>query len=282
MHLFKKISDLQHYLNSQQKKDFSVGFVPTMGALHQGHLSLIAQAQKKADIVVCSIFVNPTQFDDKSDLAKYPRPVSQDIEKLETAGCHVLFLPNNEEIYPPNLATVRFDLAGLDKTMEGAHRVGHFEGVVQVVHRLLDIVRPNSLYMGQKDFQQFTIIKRMLKLMDSPIELVRVPIMREEDGLAMSSRNVRLSEMGRKKASKLSKILFQAQKDAQELELPTVRKNALARLKEEGFDVDYFMIVDGDNLQEINNFEPAQTSVACTTIQIDGIRLLDNIILKEA
>lgn len=282
MHLFKRNSDLQEYLTNQQKQGFSIGFVPTMGALHQGHLSLITQAQQQTTIVVCSIFVNPTQFDDKSDLAKYPRPVSQDIEKLAAIGCDVLFLPTVEEIYPADLAQIHFDLGGLDQTMEGAHRTGHFEGVVQVVHRLLDIVRPNSLYMGQKDFQQFTVIKRMLKLMSSPIELVRVPIMRENDGLAMSSRNVRLSEAGRKKASNLSRILFQAQKDAQNLEPDTVRNNALARLKEEAFDVDYFMLVDGDNLQEVDRFEPNKTTVACTTIQVDGIRLLDNIILKEA
>ncbi|MCP4441713.1 MAG: pantoate--beta-alanine ligase [Aureispira sp.] len=282
MHLFKKNSELQQYLKAKQEQGLSIGFVPTMGALHQGHLSLIHNAQEKADIIVCSIFVNPTQFDDKSDLAKYPRPVSKDMEKLEAIGCHVLFLPSAEEIYPPDLPEVHFDLAGLDKTMEGAHRTGHFEGVVQVVHRLLDIVQPDSLYMGQKDFQQFTIIKRMLKLMDSPIQLVRVPIMREEDGLAMSSRNVRLSETGRKKAGKINKILFQAQEDAKKMDLATVRANALTRLKEGEFDVDYFTIVDGDSLQEINRFEQSKTSVVCTTIRIDGIRLLDNIILKEA
>ncbi len=281
MYLFKKVEDLQHYIQSQKESGKQIGYVPTMGALHKGHLELITQSKAKTDITVCSIFVNPTQFDDKKDLEKYPRPIKNDIQKLTNIGCHILFLPDASEVYPKDLISPQFDLMGLDKTMEGAHRNGHFEGVVQVVHRLLDIVKPDALFMGQKDYQQFTIIKHMLKLMQSPIKLVRVPIVREEDGLAMSSRNVRLSKEGRKKACNISKTLFLAQEEAKTLPLSDVKNNAIKRLEDKGMDIDYFEVVNGDTLQGIESFSDADIVTACTTVRVDGVRLLDNIILKE-
>ncbi|BDS15163.1 pantoate--beta-alanine ligase [Aureispira anguillae] len=281
MYIFKTVHDLQQYLNLQQKQAKKIGFVPTMGALHLGHLTLVQKALQQHDIVVCSIFVNPTQFGDAQDLDKYPRPIQNDIQKLEQLGCSVLFLPTVEEVYPKGLKTPDFDLGGLDQTMEGAHRPGHFKGVVQVVHRLLDIVQPHSLFMGQKDYQQFAIIKRMLELMNSFIQLVRVPIVREKDGLAMSSRNVRLSETGRKKACLISKLLFQAKEDAKDKPLAEVRENALAFIALHEMDVDYFTIIDGDSLNTIQSFDQATTITACTTVRIDGVRLLDNIILRE-
>lgn len=282
LHLFKKIEHLNAFLLKARQNQQSIGFVPTMGALHDGHLALIQQAQQENAIVVCSIFVNPTQFNDPEDLAKYPRPVSQDITKLESIGCTCLFLPEADEIYPKNLANVELDLAGLDSRMEGAHRPGHFAGVVQVVHRLLDIVQPDSLYMGQKDFQQFTIIQYMIRTLQLPVRLVRVPIIREDDGLAMSSRNVRLTEDGRIKASQLSSILMDAQDAAKHLALREVEQNALLAIEQAGLELDYLDIVNGDTLTPVDTFDDASNVVACATIRVDGIRLLDNVFLKES
>jgi len=281
MYIFKTVKDLQKYLHSQSEHKKTIGFVPTMGALHQGHLSLLEQSLLQTDITVCSIFVNPTQFDDKNDLQKYPRPIEKDIQKLMQAGCHALFLPTAEEIYPADLAKRSFDLNGLDQTMEGAHREGHFEGVVQVVRRLLDIVQPDYLFMGQKDYQQFTIINYFLQQTNSPVQLVRVPIAREADGLAMSSRNVRLTPEGRTKATHISQTLFQAKEDAKTLPLQEVKEKAIANLKDLQFDIDYFEIVNGHTLQSIQSFDEAEVVAACTTVRVDGVRLLDNIILKE-
>jgi pantoate--beta-alanine ligase len=282
MYLFKTVSALQQHLQTLRQQGQRIGFVPTMGALHRGHLSLIQNALAQCDIVVCSIFVNPTQFGEAQDLDSYPRPIERDIELLESVGCSVLFLPNVAEVYPKDWHTPAFDLGGLDRTMEGAQRPGHFAGVVQVVHRLLAIVQPDALFMGQKDYQQFSIIKRLLQLIDLPIALVRVPIVRESDGLAMSSRNVRLSPEGRQKASLISTMLFQAQEQAQTEALATVQQNALAFLKKYDLQADYFTIVNGDTLQPITEFAQASTATACTTVRIDGVRLLDNIILRES
>lgn len=282
MYIFKTVAALQLHLQGVRQQGQSVGFVPTMGALHHGHLRLLQNALEQTDIVVCSIFVNPTQFGDAQDLALYPRPIEQDIEQLERVGCSVLFLPSVEEIYPEQWQTPAFDLEGLDETMEGAERPGHFAGVVQVVHRLLAIVEPDALFMGQKDYQQFAIIKHLLQLMDSPIKLVRVPIVREKDGLAMSSRNVRLSEAGRQKATLISKMLFQAKEQAQTASLASVQANALDFLKENNLQADYFTIINGDSLEPISEFSEAPIVTACTTVRIDGVRLLDNIILRES
>lgn len=282
MYIFKTVSALQKHLNNERQQGKKIGFAPTMGALHQGHLSLIRAAKAENKVVVCSIFVNPTQFGEAADLEKYPRPIERDIELLEQEQCSVLFLPNVSEIYPNNWEALPVDLQGLDATMEGAHRPGHFAGVVQVVQRLLGIVQPHSLYMGQKDYQQFAIIKHMLQVLDWPINLVRIPIMRELDGLAMSSRNVRLSEQGRIKASGISSILQAAQEQAKTQALKAVETQVLQALELAEMEVDYFTIINGDSLQAIQSFEEAQTAVACITVRIDGVRLLDNIILRES
>jgi len=282
MYIFKTVQDLQHYINTQKKQTKQVGFVPTMGALHRGHLSLVQSAFENCDLVVCSIFVNPTQFGDATDLAKYPRPIESDIQKLEQLGCSVLFLPDVAEVYPKDLKIPSFDLKGLDTNMEGAHRPGHFTGVVQVIHRFLDIVQPDYLYMGQKDYQQFAVIKHVLQLMSSPIQLIRVPIAREEDGLAMSSRNIRLSPEGRKKAQLISKMLFAAKEQATSMTLKEVQKRALAFISQHQLEIDYFTIIDGDSLKSIDSFDKATIVTACTTVRIDGVRLLDNIILRES
>lgn len=281
MYTFKLVQPLQQYLASLRKQGQRIGFVPTMGALHQGHLTLISTALQTCDQVICSIFVNPTQFDDAGDLDRYPRPIERDMAQLEAVGCSILFLPPVAEVYPDDWVTPSIDLGGLDQTMEGAMRPGHFAGVVQVVHRLLHIVQPHALYMGQKDYQQYAIVQRMLDQLDSPIELVRVPIVREADGLAMSSRNVRLSPKGRERAALISKMLFQAHKQAQTDSLTQVRQTALDFLKQNDLEADYFTIVDGDTLVPIHSFEAAPTATACVVVRIDGVRLLDNIILRE-
>jgi len=282
MYIFKTVQDLQHHISTQKKQAKRIGFVPTMGALHRGHLALVQRAFEDCDIVICSIFVNPTQFGEAADLEKYPRPIESDIQKLEQLGCSVLFLPSVVEIYPPNLKTPSFDLKGLDTSMEGAHRPGHFAGVVQVIHRFLEIINPDYLYMGQKDYQQFAVIKYLLQLMASPTQLIRVPIVREEDGLAMSSRNIRLSTEGRIKAQLISKMLFKVKEHAVSMSLEEVQKRALTFINQHQLEVDYFTIIDGDSLESIDSFDKATTVTACTTVRVDGVRLLDNIILRES
>ncbi|MBL4649062.1 MAG: pantoate--beta-alanine ligase [Aureispira sp.] len=282
MYIFKTVQDLQHYISRQKKQAKRIGFVPTMGALHRGHLNLVQRAFEDCDLVVCSIFVNPTQFGDPEDLTKYPRPIENDIQKLEQLGCSVLFLPAVSEIYPKDLVSPSIDLKGLDTNMEGAHRPGHFAGVVQVILRFLDILQPDFLYMGQKDYQQFAVIQYVLQLLQLSTQLVCVPIVREEDGLAMSSRNVRLSPEGRQKARLISKMLFKAKEHAASMSLEEVKKRALAFIDQHQLEVDYFTIIDGDSLENIDSFDKATTVTACTTIRIDGVRLLDNIILRES
>lgn len=281
MYIFKPVNQLQHHLAQLRNQGHRIGFVPTMGALHQGHLTLVSTALKTCDQVVCSIFVNPTQFDDAGDLDHYPRPIERDIAQLEAIGCSVLFLPPAEEVYPNGWETPVIDLGGLDQTMEGAIRPGHFAGVVQVVHRLLHIVQPHALYMGQKDYQQYAIVQRMLEQLQSPVQLVRVPIVRETDGLAMSSRNARLSPEGRQRAALISSMLFQARQQAQTDSLTKVRQTALDFLQQNHLKADYFTIVNGDTLAPITSFEEAPTATACVVVRIDGVRLLDNIILRE-
>ncbi len=285
MQVYNNNESLIQAINTFKNEGKTIGFVPTMGALHEGHLTLIVEALQENDIVVCSIFVNPTQFNDPEDLKKYPRPIERDMQMLKSVGCHILFLPEVSEIYPPNLPEVNFDLQGLDLPMEGAKRPGHFKGVVQVVHRLLEIVQPNSLFMGKKDFQQYSIIAHMLRQMKSNIRLVRVPTVREDDGLAMSSRNVCLSPEGRSLAPILHKVLKEVEYyvESQPLPNPKAAKDlALDLLSKNGINhIDYFEIVDGHSLQTLQSFDGTNFAVACAVIVIDNVRLLDNIILFE-
>jgi len=285
MEIYNTVQTLQQRLYQLSRAGEKIGFVPTMGALHEGHLTLILDALEENDIVVCSIFVNPTQFNDPNDLIKYPRPIEKDKQMLQSVGCQILFLPEVEEIYPQDLVEPEFDLNGLDLPMEGAKRPGHFKGVVRVVHRLLDIVKPDSLYMGQKDFQQYSIIANMLRQMNSKIRLVRVPIVREIDGLAMSSRNVRLSQAGREMAPILYKVLQEIEYYVNSQPFP-IPKNALeiahALFQQHGIEnIDYFEIVDGNTLHELHSFEDSNFAVVCAVIVIDAVRLLDNVILFE-
>jgi pantoate--beta-alanine ligase len=283
MILFKKVTQLQNYISNQKIKKQKVGFVPTMGALHEGHLSLIKKAKSENDLVVCSIFVNPTQFNDASDLDKYPRTAAKDIHMLTTVSCDVLFMPTVDEVYPKGLdTTLELNFGDLANVMEGKFRPGHFDGMAQVVNRLLDIVLPHYLYMGQKDFQQLTIVRSMLKQLDSKVNLVMCPIIREEDGLAMSSRNVRLTSEHRKQAVLLNQTLKKA-KDLLSKKTPQqIQSWAMDELaKYPDFKPEYFDIVDGITLQPIESFEGTDFAVACVAVWVGEVRLIDNMVLKS-
>ncbi|MEM9919711.1 MAG: pantoate--beta-alanine ligase [Bacteroidota bacterium] len=283
MFVFRKVVDLQQFLQSQRKLNRQIGFVPTMGALHNGHLSLIEQSRKTADLTVCSIFVNPTQFNDPADLKKYPRPIEADIRLLTNAHCDVLFLPYNREVYPKGkLTKVNMKFGKLNKVMEGQFRPGHFEGVVQVVNRLLEIVEPDYLLMGQKDFQQFSIIASMLEQLNSKVRLRMCPIVREEDGLAMSSRNRRLTKEQRQKSVLISRTLKKARKLLKTATVAEVKSFALEALAEpEEFKPEYFEIVDGRSLQPLEKINPGKLVVACAAVWVGEIRLIDNMICQN-
>jgi pantoate--beta-alanine ligase len=282
MRIFKFVEPLQRFLDDRRAAGDRIGFVPTMGALHEGHLSLIRRSQADNDLTVCSIFVNPTQFNEVSDLEKYPRTPAQDIEKLEAMGNDVLFMPEVEEIYPPGVDLyIDLDLGGLDGVMEGAFRPGHFEGVVKVVKRLLDIVSPYRLYMGQKDYQQFIIIRHMIRQLQLPVELVVCPILREPDGLAMSSRNERLSESDRRRAIVIYQALLEAHRKMEDHSPAEISCQALRQIEQAGLQPEYFKIVDAITLQPIDRFADAAEVVACAAAWTGNVRLIDNLILKK-
>ena len=282
MYLFKRVSDLQRYISSQRDQQKNIGFVPTMGALHEGHLTLIERSKSENDITVCSIFVNPTQFNDKKDLDKYPRTTANDISLLTQKGTEVLFLPPALEVYPKGLDTkLDLKMGQLDRVMEGEFRPGHFEGMAQVVKRLLDIVNPHHLYMGQKDYQQLTIVRSMIRQLNLPVKLVMCPIKREEDGLAMSSRNVRLKPDIRKRATILSETLKKAKEKIGKISPVEIQKEAMAALAITDFKPEYFRIVDGITLLPVEDANKSDEIVACTAVWAGEVRLIDNMILKS-
>lgn len=282
MYLFKKSIDLQKHLDQLRKQNLQIGFTPTMGALHQGHLSLVNKSLSKTDINVCSIFVNPTQFNEKSDLDKYPRTTSQDLELLTTVNNDIVWMPSVEDIYPKDLdTTIPLDFGQLDKVMEAAFRPGHFDGVAQVVKRLLDIVQPDQLFMGQKDFQQMSIIKNMIEQLGLNVELVSCPIIREADGLAMSSRNVRLTSEHRAKAPIIQQTLQWAKSQMNQIPPKEIAAIALERLRLPDFKLEYFEIVDGNTLLKIEKLSDSNFVVACTAVWLGEVRLIDNVIFKN-
>jgi pantoate--beta-alanine ligase len=275
--IFKKIHDLQLWLAQERHAGRSIGFAPTMGALHAGHLDLVRQANAGCDRSVVSIFVNPTQFNDPKDLEKYPRTPGRDIELLIGAGCHALFMPEVVEVYPPGKdITLRIDFAPLDQVMEGHFRPGHFGGMATVVKRLLDIVQPDGLYMGQKDYQQLSIVRAMLGCLGSTTELVMCPTLREADGLAMSSRNVRLTPEMRAAATAIFRILQAAKIRFATQTAAEVQTWALAELAAAGFRPEYFDIVDGTTLQAVATRSESEQPVACVAVWAGDVRLIDN------
>lgn len=254
-----------------------------MGALHNGHLALIRQAKEAGDVAVASIFVNPTQFNDPKDLEKYPRTPEKDIELLIGAGCDALFMPPVEEVYPPGVdLTLRLDFGQLDKVMEGVFRPGHFTGMATVVNRLLEIVQPDRLFMGQKDFQQLSIVRDMLRQMHSSVTLIMSPTIREADGLAMSSRNVRLSADMRATAPIIYKTLQEAARAFEAGALGSdVTIKGMQTLRDAGLQPEYFDIVDGITLLTVQHWADSNFIVACMAAFAGEVRLIDNIVVKQ-
>lgn len=280
MEIFRTRAEVRKYLERLKPEGRSVGLVPTMGALHQGHLSLIDAARRKADAVVCSIFVNPTQFNDKNDLANYPRPIEDDIRKLEEANCDVLFLPEVEEMYNSE-DKWHIELNNLDNILEGEIRPGHYQGVTQIVKKLFDIVSPDYAFFGQKDFQQFVVVSYMVKKLGVDVQLVMCPIVREDDGLAMSSRNVYLSAEDRQHALSLFKALTKAKADFGNLSLPELKQKAMEYLSDAaGIEPEYFELYNADT------FEPAASKhaekiIALVAARVGTIRIIDNMVLNN-
>ena len=282
MKVFTKIVDLQEALSCHRKQHSAIGFVPTMGALHAGHASLVERSVKDNDVTVVSIFLNPTQFNDKSDLEHYPQTLEADCEMLEKVGADYVFAPSVNEIYPTPDTRV-FDFPPVTTVMEGAKRPGHFNGVCQVVSRLFDIVQPDKTYFGEKDWQQIAVIKRLVEFMGSNIEIVECPIVREESGLAMSSRNERLTANERKLAANIYKTLRESLDKAKTLTLEETRNWVISDINaHEGLEVEYFSIVDGLTLTDLDNWNDSPYVVGCITVYCGEtpIRLIDHIKYK--
>jgi pantoate--beta-alanine ligase len=279
MILFKQAKALTAYLTEQREKKRTIGFVPTMGALHDGHFSLLRQAKNETQLTVCSIFVNPTQFNNPDDYKKYPVTIEKDMELLIQHGCDVLFLPSVEEIYPAGYTTKTYDLGELETVLEGKFRPGHFQGVCQVVDRLLELISPSRLYLGQKDFQQCQVIQRLLSLTGrTGIELRIAPTIREKDGLAMSSRNLRLNSEQRALAPALYAELSHSKKELPIKPLADIKVEAIRHLTTKGFRVDYFEIADARSLAPAA--DTAKPLVALVAAFLDDIRLIDNLPLN--
>ncbi len=282
MILIKKIGHLITHLQQVRDKHQQIGFVPTMGALHQGHISLLEASKKDKQFTVASIFVNPTQFNNAADFQKYPITIEKDIEVLEHAGCDVLFWPSVEEIYPGGTyVATHYDLGYLETILEGKYRPGHFQGVCEVMHRLLTIVAPDNLYMGQKDYQQCMVVKRLLEIMQSKIQLHTRPTLREADGLAMSSRNQRLNETERKRAVTISRVLLFIKENLRPGSLQQLKTTGAAMLTENDFKVDYVEIANAETLEAVDTWDGATKLVALIAAFQHEVRLIDNTIITD-
>lgn len=278
MQVLKSKNELVSLIDNYKKEGKTVGFVPTMGALHHGHLSLVKECKKNSDITVVSIFVNPTQFNDPEDLKRYPRTLEKDAELLKSADCDLIFAPSVEEIYPePD--TRKFDFGYIESVMEGARRPGHFNGVGQVVSRLFDIVRPDKAFFGMKDFQQIAIIKNMVEQLKYDIQIIPCPIVREESGLALSSRNTLLDEEHKKNAPHIYATLKKARNLASEMSVPDLKKWITDEINSNPFlETEYVEIVDDTTLKVIEDWTEKGKKVACVAVYAGKIRLIDNII----
>ncbi|QIK61530.1 pantoate--beta-alanine ligase [Dysgonomonas sp. HDW5A] len=272
------IKDLQKAVSTSKNEEKTIGFVPTMGALHQGHISLVKKCCEQNDVCIVSIFVNPTQFNNLTDLEKYPRTIEEDTKILKEAGADIVFVPSVQEIYPePD--NRQFDFGQLDKVMEGKFRPGHFNGVAQVVSRLFDIVKPDRAYFGEKDFQQLAIIRQMVRQLNIPVEIVPMPIRREDSGLAMSSRNQRLTDDQKNEAVNIYRILSESKALYNQKTVEEVRTWVVESINKIPFlEVEYFEIVDGNTLQQIVGWKDNDYAVGCITVFCGEVRLIDNII----
>ena len=281
MKVIHTVAALQAELSALRAEGKSVGLVPTMGALHAGHASLVDSSVRENDVTVVSVFVNPTQFNDKNDLQKYPRTLEADCRLLETHGATIAFAPSVEEVYPePD--TRQFSYAPLDTVMEGQFRPGHFNGVCQVVSKLFDMVKPDRAYFGEKDFQQLAIVREMVRQMHFPLQIVGCPIVREADGLALSSRNARLTPQQRTQALQISQTLFASVDYAKTHTVQETRQFVEDRIAAaEGLRLEYFELVDGNTLQSIAEWKDTTYPVGCITVFCGEVRLIDNIKYKE-
>ena len=284
MILFKKKTGLQNWLNTAQKKGYKINFVPTMGALHEGHISLIDLSKQPDSISVCSIFVNPTQFNDRKDFEKYPSTLENDIYLLEKSGCDVLFLPPVNEIYPDEASQkIHYDIGYLETILEGRYRPGHFQGVCMVMHRLLEIVKPNRLYLGQKDFQQLIVIKRLIEIIgiNEIIEVIISPTLREKNGLAMSSRNMRLTAEERGRASIIYRSLGMIKQNLLKKSFTELKNEAKIMIEKNGLKVDYIEIAETKDLSLVNEWDGKKKIIVLAAAIINEVRLIDNLLLNE-
>ena len=280
MLVVETIDKLHAFLAAARSEGKSIGLVPTMGALHEGHASLVERCVKENDVTVVSVFVNPTQFNDKGDLERYPRTLDADCALLSALGTDCVFAPSVEEVYPEPDTRV-FDFTPLDKVMEGVYRPGHFNGVAQIVSKLFMYVEPTRAYFGEKDFQQLAIIREMVRQLGMPVQIVGCPIVREADGLALSSRNTLLTPEQRSTALAISKALFESVKYAAShslIETKQMVEQAIADT--EGLELEYYEVVDGNTLQTVTTWEETDYIVGCITVYCGKVRLIDNIRYK--
>lgn len=279
--VIETVAELRAALDAYRREGKKIGLVPTMGALHEGHASLVRRSVSENDITVVSDFVNPTQFNDKNDLNNYPRTMEADCSLLDRVGAQFVFAPSVQEMYPePDTRT--FDFTPLDKVMEGPNRPGHFNGVAQIVSKLFYAVEPDRAYFGEKDFQQLAIIREMVRQLNLDIEIVGCPIVREEDGMALSSRNMLLSKEERKLAANISRTLFESRNFAQKHTLQSTRQFVIDTINSfSGLEVEYYEIVNGATLQPVADWDAADYIVGCVTVHCGKVRLIDNIKYKE-
>jgi pantoate--beta-alanine ligase len=280
MILFKKSADLIAYLENSRRKGLKTGFVPTMGALHAGHLRLINASQAETGLTVCSIFVNPYQFNDPVDFEKYPITTEKDIQLLEKAGTDVLFLPSMEEIYPAGKLLEKYELGYLATILEGRYRPGHYQGVSQVMSRLLTLVKPGHLFMGQKDFQQCLVVKQLITILQFPVKFHIVPTLRESDGLALSSRNSRLSPEQRVHASAISEALCYIRDQFRAGDPSPILRIAHQKLETAGFKTDYIAIAKTHDLRPLLSWDGKEKAVALIAASQGEVRLIDNMLLN--
>ena len=281
MKLLQTVAETQSYILFNKQNKYQVGFVPTMGALHQGHMSLVKQARQENDIVICSIFVNPIQFNNPDDLVKYPRTLEADMAMLRDAGCDAVFAPSAQEMYPVPDTTI-YDFGMLDKVMEGHFRPAHFNGVAIVVRRLLEITRADSAYFGEKDFQQLTIIRKMVDMLSLPVRIISCPIVREIDGLAMSSRNQRLLPPERAVAPSLYVALQKGAAHHTKFTPAKLQQMIIADIEQiPFFKVEYVEIVDMDTLMPVSSWTESKHIIVCLAAFLGQVRLIDNIVLQR-
>ena len=276
MKVLKSKKTLIDYVERQREMGKKIGFAPTMGALHQGHLSLYKAAKKENDEVISSIFVNPTQFNNPDDFQKYPKTLEKDLELLEKAGVDAVYVPNVEEMYPDGLNSKKYDFDGLENEMEGKYRPGHFDGVGTIVEELFRQVQPHNAYFGEKDYQQLAIIKKMVEKTKLPVKIHGVPTLREEDGLAMSSRNVRLTETQRKEATIIYETLTKVKEWFKVLSVEEIKLRVLEIFRNSNFELEYFVIADEKTLKETDFFYKDKNYRAFIVAYADDVRLIDN------